>query len=134
MSLRTRLFDQIWLKLFSVILATLIWLAVWANLRNEPVLKQTHTFFSRPILVLTDPSERQTFSLMPDRATVAVRGPADLLQAMKEEDISVFVRVDPKQLTGDLPVQVHVPAGASASVTPLTALIRTAPPKSLAQP
>jgi len=135
MSLRSLIFDQIWLKLFSVVLATLIWLAVWANLGGERVARLTRTFMNRPILTLCE-SELPPLKVMPDKATVTVRGPADLIQNMEDKDISVFVRVvDPKQPMGDLPVQVHVPAGASlALVTPMTAQIRSAPPKPAVQP
>jgi hypothetical protein len=136
MSLRSLLLDQIWLKLFSLVLATLIWLAVWTNLGGERVSKFSRSFSNRPILILTESSERPTLNVVPDRATVTVRGPVDLIQAMKDEDISVFVRVvDPKQPVGDLPVQVHVPAGASVyQVVPMIAQVRTAITKAAVQP
>lgn len=128
MPLRALIFDHVWLKLFSLILATLIWLAVWTNLRNEPIFKDDlRTFVNRPIGVLVDAPERAPVTVIPANATVTVRGPGDLLLGLKEDDINVFVRVPSKlPLSGDLPVHVHVPVGtAVAVVTPITATIRT---------
>ena len=136
MSIRSLIFDQLWLKLFSLVLATLIWLAVWANLGGERISKSTKSFINRPILILTTESaDRPNFNVIPERATVTVRGPVDLIQRMEDKDISVFVRlVEPKQTAGDLPVLVYVPAGASvALVTPLTAQVRSGPVKPVAQ-
>jgi len=136
MSIRSLIFDQLWLKLFSLVLATLIWLAVWANLGGERISKFTRSFINQPILVLTTESaDRPSFNVIPERATVTVRGPVDLIQSMKDTDISVFVRVvDPRQTAGDLPVQVYLPAGASvALVTPLTAQVRSGFAKPAAQ-
>jgi YbbR domain-containing protein len=129
MPLRALIFDHVWLKMFSLVLATLIWLAVWTNLRNEPIFKDDlRTFVNRPIGVLVDSPERAQVSVIPERATVTVRGPGNLLLGLKEDDINVFVRVPSKlPLSGDLPVHVYVPAGtAVAVVTPITATIRTA--------
>ncbi len=125
MPLRALILDHFWLKLFSLILATLIWLAVRSNLSNAST-ELVRTFLNRPILVLTDNAEHAAVSVTPDQATVTVRGPASLMQFIKDEDIHVFVRLGEKRhLTGDLPVHVHVPAGASvALVTPSTAAVK----------
>ena len=132
MSLRAIIFDHVWLKLFSLILATLIWLAVWSNLRNEPIFKdELRTFVSRPIGVLIDSPERTQLNIIPEHATVTVRGPGDLLLGLKDDDINVFVRIPAKlPISSDLPVHVHVPVGvAVAVVTPITATIRVPAPK-----
>src|SRR6266567_7783248 len=119
MPLRALIRDHFWLKLFSLVLATLIWLAVRSNLTNVSS-EIVRTFLNRPILVLTENAEHAAVSVNPDQATVTVRGPASLMQFITDEDIHVFVRFGEKrQLGGDLPVHVHVPAGASvALVTP----------------
>jgi len=136
MPLRAIIFDHIWMKLFSLILATLLWLAIWTNLRNEPIFKDDlRTFVNRPIGVLLDSPERPPVSVIPERATVTIRGPGDVLLGLKDDDINVFVRVPSKlPLSGDLPVHVHVPVGtAVAVVTPITATIRS-PAKSTSPP
>src|SRR4051812_4614688 len=121
MSFRSLIFDHIWLKFFSVVLAILIWLAVRANLGTEPVLPHRlgsdieKSFLSSPILVLTESGDRTPVTLPPRPANVIVRGPADLINGLKNEDISVFVRLNeraPNAGSLDLPVHVHVPPGA----------------------
>ena len=133
MSLRSIVLDHFWLKLFSLILATLIWLAVWANLHNDTLFPRRgvasevpRTFLNRPIMVLTDVADRPAVSVTPTQASVTVRGPATLMQALKDEDIEVFVRLgDRRRFTGDLPLHVHVPAGANVeAVTPAIAAVR----------
>jgi hypothetical protein len=141
MSLRSIIFDQIWLKLFSVVLATLIWLAVRTNIGNEPLFtrrignEDINTFINRPILILTESTNHPPLFVSPERAEVTVRGPPDLMQGLREEDINVFVRyVDRNQLVSDLPVHVHLPAGAVlARVKPITALVKAAPPATSGQ-
>ena len=125
MPLRALILDHFWLKLFSLILAILIWLAVHANLSNAST-GAVRTFVNRPVLVLTDNAEHAAVSVNPDQATVTVRGPASLMQFIKDEDIHVFVSLGERhQVAGDLPIHVHVPAGASvALVTPATATVK----------
>jgi len=139
MSLRSLIFNHVWLKFFSLVLATLIWLAVWANLRNEPILPKkfgndgTFTFIRRPIQVLSDSTDHTTVTVEPPLASVTVRGPKDLIEGLKDEDIDVFVRLlDRRQFNGQLPVHVRVPVGAGATVSPLTAWVKT--PDSAAKP
>src|SRR4030095_13607007 len=140
MSLRSIIFDQIWLKLFSLVLATLIWLAVRTNIGNEPLFTRRigneDTFINRPILILTESTNHPPLFVSPERAEVTVRGPPDLMQGLREEDINVFVRyVDRNHLVSALPVHVHLPAGAVlARVKPITALVKAAPPAPSGQP
>ena len=125
MSLRSFIFDHVWLKFFSLVLATLIWLAVSDGLprhsANEPRVgldgrangEGTRTFAGRPIQLFAAPDHGRV-QLSPDRATVVIRGPEDLLQGIKAEDIDAFVRLPDKQPpSGRLLVQVRLPAGAS---------------------
>src|SRR5262245_49160479 len=124
MPLRSLILDHIWLKLFSLVLATLIWLAVWANLQHEPLLPRKFgndgtkifTFMKRPILVLSDNPDQPPVTIVPPQATITVQGPADLIQGLKDEDIDVFVRVTEKHpLNLQVPVHVRLPAGATLS-------------------
>src|SRR5262245_7338654 len=136
MGLRALILNHFWLKLFSLFLAMLIWLAVWGNLRNESLfprkfapVEPTRLFLNRPIMVLTDTAERPALLVDPDHASVSVRGPAPLLEELKDEEIQVFIRVGSKHpLGGEFPIFVHVPFGAAVGrVTPSTAAVRTAP-------
>src|SRR2546426_12824800 len=122
MSLRALVFNHPWLKLFSLILATLVWLAVWAGLPKKSGIESTRIFVGRPIQVLAASPDHPRVVLSPDHATVTVRGPEELIQGMKEEDVDAFVRLpDKRGISGPVPLQVHVPAGASVTaVAPIT--------------
>ena len=94
MSARSFIFDHVWLKLFSLILATLIWMAVHTNLADDPAAarKSTRQFLDHPILLLTETAGRRAYRLEPARANVFVQGRADLLNMLKDEDIQAIFR------------------------------------------
>ena len=116
---RSLFLHNFWWKLFSVVLATLIWLAVNATLSNEAVLTRrftlanvTRKFPHRPIMVMTGTGEHPAVTIEPSDVSVLVRGPAELLSTLQEQDVQVFLPLqDHKNLPGDLPVIVHVPPG-----------------------
>jgi len=126
MLIRSLILDHLGLKIFSLVLGTLIWLAVKTNFANPA--EADRTFANRPILVLTDSAQHSAVVVNPNQATVTVRGSASLMQLLKDEDIHVFVRLSEKQqLTSELPVHVHAPAGAAVVLlTPATAAVKPA--------
>lgn len=127
MPLRSLIADHFWLKLLSLVLASLIWLTVRANLGGASG-EATRTFINRPIMLLTDSAEHVAMVANPNFASVTVRGPASLIQELADQDIHVYVRLhDRTQTSGELPVHAHVPSGASvALVTPSTASVKPA--------
>src|SRR5258706_4751156 len=135
MPLRSLILDHFWLKLFSLVLATLIWLAVQANLTNGalPTKKasgtDTRTFLHQPIMLLTQAAEHPAVSVTPDEVAVTVRGPFALIRELAASDIHVFIRLtERRRFSGDLPIHVHVPVGASITqITPPTAAVKPAP-------
>jgi len=136
MSFRSLIFDHLWLKVFSLVLATLIWLAVHANLQNEPVLGRkfgkdsTFSFVHRPILVLFESSDHPIVSVVPQHASITIEGPANLVDNLKDDDVDVFVRVSDRQPLGtNFPVHVRLPAGATLKrVDPLSAKVSASNP------
>ena len=127
MPLRSLILNHFWLKLVSLVLATLIWLTVRANLGNASG-EITRPFPNRPILVLTDTAEHAAVVASPSTASVTVRGPAALMQELSEQDIHLYVRLnDRRQMSGEFPVHAHVPSGARVIlVTPATASVKPA--------
>jgi len=117
MFLRALFLHNFLLKLFSIVLATLIWLAVWASLRGASA-EVTRKFPRRPVLVMTGTGEHPALAIEPPDVSVLVRGPAALLSGLKEQDIQVFLqlqgRPDP---AGDFGVVVHVPPGVTEVVS-----------------
>jgi YbbR domain-containing protein len=119
MSLHDLIFKNFWLKLFSFVLATLIWFTVWSNLENESRLPwrlarvtKDREFLSRPVMVLARANEMKVFRVVPGTVNVTVRGSQVALNQLKEGDLQVFVR--PASLgesTGPIQVQVYVAKG-----------------------
>jgi hypothetical protein len=115
---RSLFLHNFWWKLFSVVLATLIWLAVNATLSNEAALSRrfalanvTHKFPHLPVLVMTGTGEHPAVTIEPSDVSVLVRGPAELLSSLQEQDVQVFLHLQEKNPFGDFPVIVHVPPG-----------------------
>ena len=132
MPLRSLILDHLWLKLFSLVLATLIWMAVHANLTDDPAAarKTTRQFLDRPVLLLTETAARKAFRLEPAQASIFVQGRADVLNMLREEDIQVFVRLNSSRPADTAPVRVHVPAGVTVfHINPLTVAIKPAEPR-----
>jgi YbbR domain-containing protein len=127
MPLRSLILDHFWLKLFALILASLIWLTVRANL-GPAAGETTRTFANRPILLLTDSAEHVAMVANPSRASVTVQGSAALLRELSEHDIHVYVRLnEQRQAGGELPVHAHTPPGAIVVlVAPATTAVRPA--------
>lgn len=125
MPLRSLILDHFWLKLISLVLAILIWLTVKADLGTGSA-EAIRAFPNCPVLVLTDHAEHVAVVASPSQTSVAVRGPAALLNELTEQDIHVYVRLnDPRQLNGVLPIHAHVPSGANVvRITPDTASIK----------
>jgi hypothetical protein len=108
MSLRTFIEHNYWLKLFSLLLATLIWfiirpLAIQTGKRPEAIqLQQPGTFlpatgivegsFSRlPVMVLSSAADPRSFRIEPPEVSIEVSGPKDLMKDLTARDIQVLV-------------------------------------------
>jgi YbbR domain-containing protein len=128
MSLRLLLFDNIWLKLFSFVLALLIWLAVRGTL-SKGGENRVHKFRQVPVMLLTEATEHRALQVDPGMVDVTVRGSAGDLESMTERDVLAFVRVTKEKDNGTFPVDFRLPPGvqvfllspASVTVRPVAA-------------
>ena len=125
MSLRSFLLDHLWLKGFSLILATLIWLTIRANVERE-AREETKTFDNEPVALLADSSEHRAFVLDPAQVRVTVRGPKSVIDNLR--DIHAYVELASHVGNmGNYTVEVHAPAGITVMlVTPRTVFVRQA--------
>ena len=115
--LQNVLFRDFWLKLFSLMLAVLIWLTVWLfAIRKEvsPTTALSHdrleerTFYNIPVLVMSAAADVRDFKVSPSEVTIKVRG-----EASKMQELETKLRDDPQareiralvDLTGIEPVQ-----------------------------
>lgn len=120
MWLRAIFLENLWLKLFSLLLATLVWLAVNANidrqagLREQENFETTTNFVARPVLILTDTGAHAPVRVDPPTVDIAVRGRAGDLNRLDPLDIRAFVRVPERMdFDGTVAVYVQLPKDAS---------------------
>ena len=118
-TVRNIFFRDFWLKLFSVVLAVLIWMTVYlfairrevpvpAPLKNAVVEDQDHVFYNIPVLVMSAASDVRDFKVSPSTVTIRVRGDAKKVQEIEDK-----LRDDPQardiralvDLTGIEPAQ-----------------------------
>ena len=138
---RELIFDNLWLKIFSVLLAMLIWFAARTQLEDKPAVSTAFTvndaqrdFSERPVLVLMLPIDRRLFRVDPPTVSVTVSGSAPDVQDLTEARVGVFVKAPAADATSErVPVQVNVPRGFTvAQIRPeavVVTAIKTAPPR-----
>jgi hypothetical protein len=88
MSLRSLILNNFWLKLFSIALATVIWLAVDNNIHNEQGLNQmlTADYLRVQVTVQTTPGDKRLFRITPNEVVViAVGKDAASFQATRKD-------------------------------------------------
>jgi YbbR domain-containing protein len=120
--LRHLIFHDFWLKLFSLVLAILIWLTVSVAIKKEvsPVSSLVFTpgermFYNLPITIISSAADVRDFKVSPHEVELAVRGDAKTLQSLQGRDIRVFVDLttyDPKT-DKTRRIEVATPAGVS---------------------
>jgi YbbR domain-containing protein len=88
MALRDYILDRFWLKLFSFILATLVWFTVQSNVQTDSGFATWNPFrpvetrtITRDVELTTLPTNRRSFGVKPAYVQILVRGyTADLNQ------------------------------------------------------
>ena len=123
MSLRAFIQHNFWLKLFSFVLATLIWFAIHFGIKGDFKLPQnaittpsTREFSRRPVRILTRSGDNRVFRVEPDQVFVRVTGEAAVLRELSPQNIAVFVdlanvrsaRETNQRVRLDIPVGVTV--------------------------
>jgi hypothetical protein len=86
--LRNLIFSDFWLKLFSLVLAILIWLLVSFAIHKEGPPTRT---FNIPVMVTSAAADVRNLHVNPDRVDVKVRGEARKLEELVAEDLHAFV-------------------------------------------
>ena len=112
MALRDFILNRFWLKLFSFILATLIWFTVDSN-QNEarvkfnPFSASEARTYTRTVRQVTHPMNRKLFQISPLEVTITVRGNPAALDRIELSDIQPYVILtDPIATKGEYPVRI----------------------------
>jgi YbbR domain-containing protein len=97
MPLRKLLLDNLALKLFALIMATLIWLSIQIKINKAiqpPTISRVvseRVFDRHPLLILTDAENRGAFRTDPKEVSITVRGDITVVEKLRPDDIQAFV-------------------------------------------
>jgi hypothetical protein len=91
MSLRTLILHNFWLKLFSLALATVIWLAIHYSIHDELNENQSLTphYIRVAVSVKTTPGDKRVFRITPDEVVVTAVGKDPVLFLATQKEIRV---------------------------------------------
>jgi hypothetical protein len=119
MSLRALILENFWLKLFSLALATVIWLAIHYSIHDEPN-SLTPSYILVPVSVKTAPGDKRVFRITPDEVVVTAVGkdPALFEKIQKE----IRVNLDLSSFTGTAAISEKLKAAAPPEVLVLQIL------------
>ncbi len=123
MSIRALILHHFWLKLFSLLLATLIWFAIHfgiqSGLRSPEALiinPTTKQFSGVPIRILSQPGDTRVFKVHPKEVVLTVVGEEAILRDLTAQNISVFVDLTSVRSSHETNQQVKLdlPTGTTA--------------------
>jgi hypothetical protein len=112
--LRNLVLEDIWLKLFSLALAILIWFTV-TFVSQKDVRTDTRVLVNLPVSLLSSVEDVHNFKVNPDRVKVTVQGDFETLQRLQSEGVRARVNLTGIAAVRELrkPVEVSVPAGVT---------------------
>jgi YbbR domain-containing protein len=107
------------LKVFSLVLAIMIWLALSAIQRDAtpavgPLLHPGQlTFFNIEVGVLSSASDVRSYQVEPKTVEVTVEGDSKILQRLESKDVRAMVDLTGYEGTGEIRkrIEVSAPAG-----------------------
>jgi hypothetical protein len=104
MPLRHIILHNFWLKLFSIALATVIWLAINNSIHNEQGVSQVLTadYIRVPVSVETTPGDKRVFRITPNEVVVIAVGkdPASFQATRKDIRVQLdLTHFDAKEST-----------------------------------
>jgi YbbR domain-containing protein len=129
MPLRNLLLDNLGLKLFALVLATLIWLSIQIKIDKaiqpptSPIGAVSERVFKRhAVSVLSDAANKAAFKLDPSEVSITVKGNITVVENLRADDIQAFVDLTelPPNLDSVSKVVVHTP--------PDVVLVQVVPP------
>lgn len=117
MAFREYIFNNFWLKFFSLFAAILIWFWVASVQRERTVVPSSFTNFSRfqsvpvAVQVLTAPGDARVFKVVPDTVHVTITGEAAVLNELTKKEVKAYVDLTDLKLNenDERKVILHVP-------------------------
>ena len=120
--LRNLILEDFWLKLFSLVLAVLIWLTV-TFVSQKDVRTAQRVFPNLPVAIVASTEDVHNFMVSPGQVEVTVQGDQNVLEDLQSAEIRAIVDLSGVGAAHDLRkrVEVAVPAGVTT--------MRVAPPE-----
>lgn len=120
------IFKDLWLKLFSLALATLIWVTVNIAIQNQvapvtslPLAKaERRTFSDLPVIIMSSAEDTRSAHVNPKEVEVTVEGDAKVVKSLYSRDIRVVVDLTGIEAAHDMRKRIEV--SAPAGVTHIT--------------
>jgi YbbR domain-containing protein len=115
--LRNLILEDFWLKLFSLVLAVLLWLTVTFASQKDTGVDQRVLAKMLPVTIMSSTEDVHSFRVSPSEVAVTVQGNPKTLQNLQTNDIRAIVDLTGVGAARDLRkrIEVSVPAG----ITPL---------------
>jgi YbbR domain-containing protein len=133
------LFVRDWpLKVFSLALATLTWLAVSFTLKQgvapvpgRPSVSE-RTYYELPVLIVSRSGNVAGYQATPKKLDVTVQGDEAVLKSLSGRNVKVIVDLSETTLksTTKLPVEIVTPAGVTQVKIEPAGLVEVTPPPS----
>jgi YbbR domain-containing protein len=108
-----------WWKLFSLVLAVVLWLTVY-KIREGPAVPSAVagvvlTYGSLPVLVVSGASDVRDFRVVPGTVAVKVGGPAEVMAVLQADQVHPVVDLTGITAAGNLQrrVEVSTPPGVT---------------------
>jgi YbbR domain-containing protein len=129
--MRDWLTKDFWWKLFSVILAVIIWLTVHKIYEEPgtfaaPAAGSTFTYDNLPVTIVSATADVHDFRIAPTTVKVTVSGPAEIMNALQIGQVRAWVNLTDTNLARDsqLPVEISAPTKVTVtSVDPPSVLV-----------
>src|SRR4051794_37353743 len=98
MALRDYILNHLWLKVFSLVSATLLWFWIQTGIQNDHKLGPNPfvNFTSREsvsvaVTVLTPPGDARVFKVVPEKVYVTITGEAAVLNELTKKELKAYV-------------------------------------------
>jgi YbbR domain-containing protein len=113
--LRNLVLEDFWLKLFSLLLAVLLWLTVTFASRKDVGIDQRVLSKMLPVTILASTEDVHNFRVSPSEVAVTVQGNPKTLQNLQTNDIRAIVDLTGVGAARELRkrIEVLVPAGVT---------------------
>jgi hypothetical protein len=133
MAFRDYILDRFWLKLFSFILATLIWFTVH-NIQSEtrittnPFQRVETRDYERAVRLVTLPTNRRLFKVEPFQVRITVKANSSVLDRVRQSDLQPnVILTDPLDVAAPYSIEVK-------NIPPNIRIERVTPPSVTVEP